>query len=99
MTSGSETEKPLPPPVTKAAALSYRPEEDGAPRVVASGRGEIAQRILALAREAGVPIREDAGLVEALLRVDLAGEIPPELYPAVAEVLAFVWRADRSKSG
>ncbi len=97
MTNGSEPEKA--PPVIKAAAVQYRPEQDGAPRVVASGRGEVAQRILALAKEAGIPIQQDTDLVEALLQVDLAGEIPPELYPAVAEVLAFIWRADRAKSG
>ncbi len=97
MTNVSEAAKR--PPDVKAAALQYQPGQDAAPRVVAAGRGEIAQRILALAREAGIPIQQDGDLAEALLRVDLAGEIPPELYPAVAEVLAFVWRSDRAKGG
>ena len=78
-----------------AAALRYRREVDAAPRVTASGRGLIAQRILELAREAGIPIREDASLVEMLARLDVGSEIPPELYRIVAEVLAFVYRMDQ----
>ncbi len=76
----------------KAAALKYDPKRDKAPRVVAKGEGWLAERILALAREHKVPIKEDAQLVEALSRLELEAEIPPELYEAVAVVLAWAWR-------
>ncbi len=81
-------------PRKKAAALKYEPGKDSAPRVVAKGEGLLAERLIALAEEAGVPIREDAPLVEALLRVELEREIPPELYEAVAVVLAWAWRLE-----
>ena len=77
-----------------AAALRYRRDADAVPRVTASGRGAIAEKILKLAQEAGIPIREDASLVEVLARLDVGSEIPPQLYRAVAEILAFVYRMD-----
>jgi flagellar biosynthesis protein len=76
----------------QAVALGYDPEKDSAPRVLAAGNGALAERILALAREHGVPIQEDPVLVEALATVDLGASIPAELYVVVAEVLAFVYR-------
>ena len=79
-------------PPKKAVALKYAPAEDKAPRVVAKGEGYLAERIIALAREAGVPIKEDSELVQSLMEVELAREIPPELYEAVAVVLAWAWR-------
>ncbi len=77
--------------IKKAAALKYDEEEDRAPKVVASGRGRVAERILEIAKEHGIPIYEDPDLVELLLKVDLGEEIPPELYKAIAEVLAFIY--------
>lgn len=79
-------------PRPRAAALHYDPERDRAPRLVARGDGRIAERILALAREHGVPVHEDRALVDVLARLDLGSEIPPELYRAVAEIIAFVYR-------
>ncbi|MGI6552272.1 MAG: flagellar biosynthesis [Clostridia bacterium] len=76
--------------VRKAAALSYDVKTDPAPRLVAVGGGEIAEKIIAKAREAGVPVQEDAELIEHLCRVELGSPIPPELYEAVAAVLVFV---------
>lgn len=73
----------------KASALSY--EGQGAPRVVASGKGLVAERILEAAREAGVPIREDRALAEALSGLELDTEIPEDLYVAVAETLAWAY--------
>ncbi|MBJ7519910.1 MAG: EscU/YscU/HrcU family type III secretion system export apparatus switch protein [Solirubrobacteraceae bacterium] len=73
--------------IRRAAALRY--EGDGAPRVVATGAGEIAERIIKNAIEAGVPVRDDAALAEALARVEINQEIPSELYQAVAQAL--VW--------
>lgn len=76
----------------KAAALRYKPDKERAPRVVAKGSGLIAERILAVAKENRIPLKEDRHLVEVLSAIDLNQEIPPELYKAVAEILAFVYR-------
>jgi flagellar biosynthesis protein len=81
-------------PRPAAAALRYDPAGDEAPEVVASGRGLIADEIVRVARENGVPLHQDAGLVEALSRLDLSDRIPRELYAVVAEVLAYVFRVD-----
>jgi flagellar biosynthesis protein len=78
-----------PPPL--AVALHY--ERRGAPRVVATGRGAIGQKIIEVARSHGVPIEENPGLAEALSEVELGDEIPVELYRAVAEVLSFILRS------
>jgi flagellar biosynthesis protein len=75
---------------SNAVALRY--DGDGAPRVIAKGRGELAERIREVAREHDVPMHADRELVELLSRVDLGEEIPPELYLAVAQVLAFAYR-------
>lgn len=84
------TEKPR----KKAVALRYNPEVDPAPRVTAKGRGAMAERILAVARENGVPIHEDADLVEILGALDAGKLIPEAMYAAVAEILAFLYRAN-----
>jgi len=76
-----------------AVALRYA-EDDKAPRIVASGAGEIAKRILELAEKHNVPIKEDDALVDILSRLDLGYEIPAETYRAVAEILAFLYRTD-----
>ena len=73
--------------------MRYRPDEDRAPRVTATGRGRLADRIIEAAREAGVPIKEDAGLAGLLKALDPSEEIPPELYKPVAVLLAAVYRA------
>jgi flagellar biosynthesis protein len=75
-----------------AAALSYDNEQGGAPRVVAVGSGVVAERIIALARENGVPIQDDAGLAEALSRLQLDTEVPEELWAAVAEALVWAYK-------
>ncbi len=76
-----------------AVALAYNPEEHHAPVVLAKGRGYLAQRIKELAREHGVTIVEEPPLARSLYKLAVVGEaIPEELYQAVAQVLAFVWR-------
>lgn len=75
-----------------AVALQYEVGQDAAPRLVAKGYGAVAQQILNVAQEAGVPVHEDAELGALLSRLDLGDEIPPELFGVVAEVLAFVYR-------
>lgn len=83
----------------KAVALKYVPGESEAPIVVAKGRGKVAEAILDKARENGVAVQEDAALVEVLSKLDLDEQIPAELYQLVAEVLTYVYRADRIASG
>lgn len=79
-------------PRREAAALRYDTAHDTAPRMVAKGKGELAERILVLAREHGIPIHEDPDLVRVLGALDLYDEIPPELYSVIAEILAYVYR-------
>jgi flagellar biosynthesis protein len=76
----------------KAVALKYEKEKDAAPRIVAKGRGLVAEKIIEAARAHRVPLYEDKNLVQVLEALDLETEIPPELYRAVAEVLAFIYR-------
>ncbi len=80
-----------------AVALAYEASE-GAPRIVAKGRGELARTIVARAREAGVFVHESPELVAMLMQVDLDARIPPALYVAVAELLAWVYRIERGES-
>lgn len=78
-----------------AVALAYRPDKgDEAPRVVASGKGELAREILDLAFAAGVKVREDADLVEILAAVDVDSPVPLEALMAVAEILTYVYLAN-----
>ena len=76
----------------KAVALKYDQKKDAAPRVIAKGRGEIAEKIIAVAKEHNVPLYEDKNLIQILEALDLETEIPAELYRAIAEVLAFIYR-------
>jgi flagellar biosynthesis protein len=85
-----------------AAALRYRPEspfQDVAPRLVAKGKGLLAERILELARQNGVSISQDPDLLNALEPLDLNRLIPPELFQAVAILLAALYRANKKQSG
>ncbi|MBI5637670.1 MAG: EscU/YscU/HrcU family type III secretion system export apparatus switch protein [Nitrospinae bacterium] len=82
----------------KAVALKYEKEKDRAPRVAAKGRGEVAKRIMEIAKEHNIPIREDADLVEVLSKLDLEEEIPPHLYRVIAEVLSFIYRINSGNS-
>ncbi len=77
-----------------AVALDYEPEGETAPRVVAKGKGEIAKKIIEIARANGIPVRKDADLAGLLVSVELGNEIPVEAFAAVAEVLAYIYRAN-----
>jgi flagellar biosynthesis protein len=79
-----------------AVALKYDPEQSAAPKVVASGKGEVANRIIETAREHDVPIYQDPDLMELLLALDTGVDIPENLYVAVAEILSFVYRMNGS---
>ena len=83
----------------KAVALKYEKGRDNAPRLTAKGRGKIAERLIKLAREEGIPISEDPDLVGMLSQLDWYEEIPPHLYQAVAEILAFAYRLNRKAKG
>ncbi len=89
--SGSRKKKEAP---LKAAAIRYDSAKDDAPRLTAKGKGHMAERIIELARQHRIPIRTDRALVSILSKLDLDQHIPPELYRAVAEILAFVYTAN-----
>lgn len=83
--------------IKQAIALEYNPEEE-APKVIASGRGVLAERILEKAKEADVPIHRDDRLADTLSRLEIGDMIPPELYEVVAEVLVFVDAMDKIRA-
>ncbi|NLH47571.1 MAG: hypothetical protein GX444_03095 [Myxococcales bacterium] len=78
-----------------AAAIRYDPEKDQAPRLTAKGLGVVAEKIIERAIAAGVPLREDPDLAAALAKLPVDTAIPPALYQAVAEVLAFIYRLNQ----
>jgi flagellar biosynthesis protein len=82
----------------RAAALRYE-HGDRAPRVTATGAGLVADRIIAAAREAGIPIRSDPALAEALARLELGADVPEALWKAVAETLAWAYRLNARAGG
>ena len=82
--------------VRQAIALEYNPSED-APRVIASGRGILAEKIIEKAKESQVPVHRDDKLADTLSRLEIGDMIPPELYEVVAEILVFVDSMDKLK--
>lgn len=79
---------------TVAVALAYKPESDSAPKILASGRGGIAEQILEVARARDIHVREDADLVQLLRVVEIGSEIPVAAFAAVAEILVYMYRAN-----
>ncbi|MCI5540187.1 FlhB-like flagellar biosynthesis protein [Campylobacter lanienae] len=84
--------------IKKAVALGYNKDRDNAPKVLASGKGEVAKKIIEAAKIHKIPIKEDSDLVEILSKVDINQEIPPNLYKAVAEVFSFLYRTTKLKN-
>lgn len=82
--------------VKQAIALEYNPGED-APKVIASGRGILAEKIIEKAQESNVPVHRDDKLADTLSRLEIGEMIPPELYEVVAEILIFVDSMDKLK--
>ncbi len=76
----------------KAVALKYDSQLNSAPVVKAKGTGKVAERIIKIAKENGIPIKEDTDLTELLMQIELNEEIPPELYKVVAEIFAYIYR-------
>ena len=83
---------------TGAVALTYDSVKEKAPRVVASGRGDMAEKIIKLARKHNIHIHNDPDLLEMLSQLDLNREIPPSLYEIVAELLAFIYLLNSEES-
>ena len=83
--------------IKTAVALEYDPSDE-APRVIASGRGALAEKIIEKAKERDVPIHEDDKLANTLAKLEIGDMIPPELYEVVAEILIFVDSMDKIKS-
>ncbi|MGC8868818.1 MAG: FlhB-like flagellar biosynthesis protein [Sulfurihydrogenibium sp.] len=81
----------------KAVALKYERYKDNAPKVVAKGKGEIAKKIIEVAKQHGIYIKEDPDLVEVLSGLDLYEEIPEDLYKVVAEILAFIYKVKQKR--
>ena len=79
----------------QAVALKYNMENDRAPRVIAKGRGYVAENILAAAQKNTIPVYQNKTLVNMLMALDIDREIPPELYRTIAEVMAHVYRLDK----
>ena len=84
--------------VKTAVALAYDPNEDGAPKVIASGKGALAEKIIEQAKDNKIPVHEDDKLAETLSRLEIGEMIPPELYEVVAEILVFVDAMDKIKT-
>lgn len=79
----------------QAIALTYDITQNAAPKVVAKGTGHVAEQILAAAHKNAVPVYQNKTLTGMLMAIELDREIPPDLYRAVAEVLAYVYRIDQ----
>jgi len=79
----------------EAVALKYNPQEDQAPKVIAKGKGLIAEKIISIAKEHQIQIYEDPDLIKTLMVIDIGEYIPEDLYEAIAEVLAFIYRLNR----
>jgi len=92
--AGETAKKGSKRPDAVAVALQYEPDSEFAPKVVAGGRGSVAEQILQIAFAQGVKVREDADLAEMLSAIDIDSEIPLEAFAAVAEILTYVYRAN-----
>jgi len=81
-----------------AVALRYQPGALAAPQVTAKGRGDVAERILKLAERHGIPVRRDEDLLQLLSLCDVGEDIPEDLYQAVAELLAYLYRLNGERA-
>lgn len=82
----------------KAVALKYRHRSDNAPKVIAKGRGVMADKIIEIAKAHHIHVHEDPDMIEVLSQLDLNEEIPADLYAVIAELLSFVYGLNREKT-
>ena len=82
----------------KAAALRYEKGKDAAPRLLAKGQGHIAEKILELAQQHKIPVHQDPALIEILSKMDLDAQVPAECYRVVAEILAWIYKAQQNRT-
>ncbi len=90
-----DEQKKKPDAFKRAVALRYDAKSEAAPRIVAKGQRLLAEKIIALAQQHNIPVHPDPDLSAVLAQLEVGVEIPPELYQAVAEILAFVYRLNR----
>ena len=83
--------------INKAAALKYDMEKDQAPKIIAKGTGDLAQKIVETAKEHDIPIQQDQDIVEVLTQMNLGEEIPEKLYSAIAEILSFIYQLENTE--
>jgi len=81
--------------IKSAVSIQYKAKTDKAPKVTAKGKGMMGEKIVALAKKHGIPIKEDPDLVQILSQVDIDKEIPAAMYHVVAELLAFIYRINQ----
>ena len=91
----SDTGLPEENQISQAAALKYEPGSASAPVLAAFGEGHLARKIVDIAKESGVPVMPDPSLASMLSKISVGDEISPDMYEAVAKVLAFVAEVDR----
>lgn len=82
-----------------AVALGYEPSKENAPKVLAKGQGHVAEKIIQIALDEGIEIRQDEDLLQILKAVDIDSEIPMEAFAAVAEIISFIYRANSQAKG
>ncbi len=82
--------------IKQATALQYSPDTDVAPKVIATGQGIVAEKIIEKAKEADVPVYQNANLAQTLSALGIGDQIPPEIYEVVAEILVFIGSVDKS---
>jgi len=81
----------------RAVALKYESKSDNAPKLIARGKGRVAEKIIDIAKKHNIFIHDDPDLIEALSQLDIHEEIPTELYAVVAELLAFIYALNRGE--
>ncbi len=81
-----------------AVAINYNKEKDIAPKIIAKGKGVLADKIIEIAKKNNIPLYEDPDLIEILSKLDLGQEIPPELYKIIAEVLIYIYKSNNKKN-
>lgn len=82
--------------IKKAIGIGYEKGKDQAPKVVTKGEGPLAEKIIEIANEYGIYIKEDKSLAEILYKLDVSQEIPEELYNVIAEIFLYLYKADKS---